>query len=81
MTVSEKIRTSDNKIEQSNVEYDLDRQTATILSLSSGNVGKHDFLTGSNEYSPIASELKKQADVAKKQYQILDKVYEFDNNV
>ena len=30
------------------------------------------------EYSPLPSELKKQAYIAKKQYQRLDKVYEFD---
>ena len=30
------------------------------------------------EHSPISSELKKQTDIAKKQYQRLDKVYEFD---
>ena len=30
------------------------------------------------EYSPLGDELKKQTGVAKKQYQKLDKVYEFD---
>ena len=30
------------------------------------------------EHSPLGSELKKQTDSAKKQYQALDKVYEFD---
>ena len=30
MTVNEKIKTIDNKIEQNNAEYDLDRQTANI---------------------------------------------------
>ena len=29
------------------------------------------------EYSPLSSELKKQAEIAKKQYQRLNKVYEF----
>ena len=32
------------------------------------------------EYSPLRSELKKQIDVARKQYQRLDKVYKFDKN-
>ena len=32
------------------------------------------------EYSPLHSELKKQTDVARKQYQRLDKVYKFDKN-
>ena len=33
------------------------------------------------EYSPLSSDLKKQTDIAKKkkkQYEVLDKVYEFD---
>ena len=38
MTVNEKIKTTD--------QYDLDRQTAQISALSSGNVGKYKFLTG-----------------------------------
>ena len=46
MTVSKKIKTIDNKIEQNKVQYDLDRQTAKILALPSGNVNKYRFLTG-----------------------------------
>ena len=46
MTVSKKIKTIDNKIEQNKVQYDLDRQTAKILALPSGNVNKYGFLTG-----------------------------------
>ena len=30
------------------------------------------------EYLPLGKELKAQTDIAKKQYQILDKIYEFD---
>ena len=46
MSISEKIRTIDNKIEQNKAQYDLDRQTAKILALSSGNVSKCELLTG-----------------------------------
>ena len=46
MTVSEKIKTINNKIEQQKAQYDLYRQTAKILALSSVNVAKHEFLTG-----------------------------------
>ena len=46
MTVSEKIKTIDNKIEQSKAQYDLDRQTVKISALSSGSVSKYEFLTG-----------------------------------
>ena len=46
MTVSEKRKTIDNEIEQNKVQYDLDRQTAKISALSSGNIVKYGFLTG-----------------------------------
>ena len=46
MTVTEKIKTIDNKIEQNKDQYDLDRQTAENSTLSSGNVSKYEFLTG-----------------------------------
>ena len=32
------------------------------------------------EYSPLGIELKKQTDIAKKQYEGLDKVYKFNKN-
>ena len=41
MTVNEKIKTIDNKIEQNNAEYDLDRQTANISESWSWSVGKY----------------------------------------
>ena len=44
MTVSEKIKIIDNKIEQNKAQYNLDRQTAKISVLSSGNVSKYEFL-------------------------------------
>ena len=45
MTVNEKIKTIDNKIEQNKAQYDLDRQTAKISALPSGSVSKYEFLT------------------------------------
>ena len=36
--VSKKIKTIDNKIEQNKAQYNLDRQTAKISVLSSGNI-------------------------------------------
>ena len=41
MTVSEKIKTTDNEIEQNKSQYSLDWQTAKISVLSSGNVSKN----------------------------------------
>ena len=48
MTVSEKIKTINNKIEQNKTQYNLDRQTAKSLALSSENVDKYEFLKGEN---------------------------------
>ena len=36
----------DSKIEKNKAQYNLDRQTAKISALSSGNVSKYEFLTG-----------------------------------
>ena len=45
MTVTGKIKTTDNKIEQNKSQYDLDRQTAMTSALSSGSVSKYEFVT------------------------------------
>ena len=45
MTVSEKMKTIDNKIEQKKARYSLDRQTAKISALSTRNGVKYNFLT------------------------------------
>ena len=41
-----KIKTVNDKIEQKKDQYNLDRQTGKISGLSSGNVGKYEFLIG-----------------------------------
>ena len=46
MTISEKIKTINNKIRWNKAQYNLDRQTTKISALSSGNVSKYEFLTG-----------------------------------
>ena len=43
MIVGVKIKTIDNKIEQDKAQQDLDRKTAKISTLSSGNVCKYEF--------------------------------------
>ena len=43
MTVSKKIRTIDNKVEQNKAQYILDRETSKISALSSEIVSKYDF--------------------------------------
>ena len=46
-----KITNFDNKIEQNKAQYNLDRQTARISALSSGNIGKYEFLMGEDVLS------------------------------
>ena len=45
MSINKKIKAINNKIEQNKAQYHLDRQTAKISALSSGNVSKFEFLT------------------------------------
>ena len=45
MSISEKIKTINNKIELNKAQYNLDRQIAKISALSSGNVSKYEFMT------------------------------------
>ena len=70
MTVSEKIRIIDNKIEQIKAQYDLDRQTAKISALSSGNVDKYEFLTGKDVLQEKVL-LEKAATIKKFEYSSL----------
>ena len=43
MSINEKIKAINNKIDQNKAQYNLDRQTARISILSSGNVSKYEF--------------------------------------
>lgn len=46
MTVNEKIKTLDNKIDQNKAQYNINLQTAKMFALPSGDVDKYEFLTG-----------------------------------
>ena len=72
MTVSEKIKRIDNKIEQNKAQYNLDRETAEILALSSGNVGIYEFLT-SKDVLPEKELLEKAATIKRFEYSLLSK--------
>ena len=48
MSISEKTKAFNNKIEQIKAQYNLDRQTAKISALPSGNVCKYEFLNRKN---------------------------------
>ena len=41
MSISEKIKASNNKIKQNKAQYNLDRETAKISALSSENTSKY----------------------------------------
>ena len=55
MTVSEKIKTIDNKIEQNKAQNDLDRNTDKISAKSSGNVSEYEFLLAKMFYQKNTS--------------------------
>ena len=44
MTITEKIKTINNKVEQNKSQCNLDRQTAKISALSSANVSRNKLL-------------------------------------
>ena len=46
MTINEQIIILDNNIRSNQAQYDLDRQNAKISALSSGELGKYEYLTG-----------------------------------
>ena len=48
MSISEKIKTINHKIEQNKAQYDLGRQTAKISAISTTNVSKYEFSAGKN---------------------------------
>ena len=46
MTVTDQIKIIDSKIKANQAQYDLDRLTAKISGLSSGELRKYEYLTG-----------------------------------
>ena len=44
MSISEKIQAINKKTEQNKAQYNLDKRTAKISALSSGNANKYEFL-------------------------------------
>ena len=63
MSIFEKIKAINKKIEQNKAQYDLDRQTAKISALSSENISKYEFLTSKDfliEKSLSEKEAKKK---------------------
>ena len=48
ISISDKIKAINNKIDQTKAQYDLDTQTAKFSTLLSKNVCKYKFLTGTD---------------------------------
>ena len=46
MTVKDQLKILDNKIRQNKADYDLHRKNAKTSALSSGKLGKYEYLTG-----------------------------------
>ena len=72
MSICDKIKTINNKVKQRKAQYSLDRQTATISALSSGNVSKYEFLTSKDILTEIY-QLEKAATMKKFEYSPLGK--------
>ena len=45
MKLTEKVKVLDDKIKANKAQYDLDRETAKISELSSGELGKYEYLS------------------------------------
>ena len=67
LSINEKIKTINNKINQNKAQCNLDRQTAKISALSSGNISKYEFLTG-NDVLPEKDLLEKDAAIKRFEY-------------
>ena len=78
MTVSEKIKTIDNKREQNKFQCNLDRKAAKVSDFSSVNVNKYEFLTDKNVLSEKEL-LKNVATVKKFEYFPFDNKEDSDN--
>ena len=72
MSINEKIKSIDNKIEQNKAQYNLDRQTAKISALLSKSVSKYEFLNG-KDVSSGKDLLEKTATMKRFEYSLLGK--------
>ena len=70
--MTEKIKTINNKIEQNNAHYDLDKQVDQTSALSLGNVNKYEFLID-KDVLPEKDLLEKAATIKRFEYLLLGK--------
>ena len=79
MSISEKIKAINKKMEQNKAQYNLDKQTAKISALSSGNVSKYEFLTG-KDVLPEKELVEKAAALKRFEYSPLGKELKAQNS-
>ena len=72
MSISEKIKIIDNKIQHNKDQYDLDRQTAKTSALSSRNISIYGFLN-SKDVLPEKGLLEKVIALKRFEYSLLGK--------
>ena len=72
MTISEKVKAINNNIEKNKAQHNLDRKTAKISALSSGNVSKHESITG-KDLLPEKDLLEKTVTIKRSEYFLLGK--------
>ena len=79
MTLTEQVKILDNKIKVNKAQYELNRETAKISALSSGELEKYEYLTGEDlgyhpdvaqnakfDYSPLGKVFNKGLDKSDK---------------
>ena len=69
MSISEKMKALNNRTEQNKAQYNLDRQTAKISPLSSGNISKYEFLN-SEGVLPEKDLLEKADEIKRFEYSL-----------
>ena len=92
MTVKDQLKILDNKIRQSQTDYDLYRKNAKISGLSSGKLDKYEYLTGENfgyrpdtvqkatfEYSPLGQVFNKGLDSIEKEEGLLKRLHNIED--
>ena len=87
MTLTNEVEILDGKITANQAQYDLDRESAKISTLSSGELGKYEYLTGEDlgykpgvaekakfEYSPLGKVFNKGSDESDKKRRTCEKI-------
>ena len=87
MTLTNEVEILDDKITANQAQYDLDREAAKISALSSGELGKYEYLTGEDlgykpgvaekaqfEYSPLGKVFNNGSDESDKKRRTFEKI-------